>query len=70
VDQHRVAVNELFHGRDVVAPDGVDEVARGHEARPAPHAIASRQRELGVGELRLGRVDRFRVELPEIGDSL
>jgi hypothetical protein len=56
--------DEIHRGVDVVAPNGVDELARLNESRPARRGVASRQNQLRVGELGRPRVDLFGVMFP------
>jgi hypothetical protein len=68
MEQLRVLRDQVANGVDVVAPDGVDELHRLYEPRPARRLVAPRQNELRVGKLGGGRVDRIRVKLAELGD--
>src|SRR5688500_19134468 len=60
--------DEIANGIKVVAPDRVGHPTRQHEARPARNAVAARERELCVGELRGVRLDPLGMVLLELGD--
>ena len=68
VDQRRIPRDERAHRVDVVAPDRVGELHGVDEPRPARCPIAPREHELRVGQLRGRGVDRFGMELAQLGD--
>ena len=69
-DERSIARDELADGVQVVTPDRVGELHCVHESRPARSAIASRQHELRIGQLRGRGIDRFGMVFAQIGDCI
>ena len=53
-----------------VAPDGIDNLACLNKTRPTSDAIASSQCELGVGQLRVCRLERSWVIVSQLFERL
>ena len=68
VEQRGIPRHELAHRVDVVAPDRVGERDRLREPRPARCAIAAREHELRVAQLRVRGIDRVGVVLAQLGE--
>jgi hypothetical protein len=57
VDQLWIPGHQLPHGIAIVAPDGIHELDRLHESRPARRFVAPREDELRVSKPGLRRID-------------
>jgi hypothetical protein len=67
-DQRRIPRHKLAHRLEVITPDRVHQLHRLHQARPARGLVTARQGELRVGQLRLRRVQRPGMVLPQLGN--